>query len=233
LILFHVFIFCVAFHNSYSQKKKSVKTPDVDSFVAQPVDIVQRLKIFDNGVKNADYRITLCANVPNDKRPMELTFNQQTGHVFLILQKISGKDTLNDVFGFYPKKGFPVLIFKTAKPQIKDNSRRDYDVEISKKVTSAEFDTVLFKAVFYSRHKYHINKFNCYDYALDVFNSIAGAYPLPVNRIKYPFIFGKGGSPVCLYWDLKTLKETNSVWAPNIRFGSFFAPVSTGRKLGH
>src|SRR5678815_2814988 len=85
------------------------------------IHIADELSVFDNGKTMATYRISVCADVPNDKKPWKVAFRQETGHVFLILQKISGIDTINKVFGFYPKSGLPVLFFKKIKSQIKDN----------------------------------------------------------------------------------------------------------------
>jgi len=164
-------------------------------------------------------------------KTMACSRGQQAGHVFLVLQKITAADTVNKVFGFYPRKGLPTLVFKKIKSTIKDNSKRVYDADISKELSAAEFDLVLAKSILYAQRIYHINKFNCYDYALEIFNSIAGKEALPVSHVRFPFIYGKGGSPCSLYKDLKKLKESNSFWASYIRFGNLTAPVSTGRVM--
>jgi len=201
-----------------------------DVYASYKININDELNVFRDGVVDAVYTISLCADVPNNKKPLQVAHHQETGHVFLILQKINGSDTISKVFGFYPKKGLPTLFFKSIKSVIKDNSHRDYDVGITKALTAEEFDTVLARSVFYARHIYHINKFNCYDYAIMIFNSVAGNDPLPIHRSKYPFIFGKGGSPCTVYRDLKKLKEAQGSWSANIQFGDLLAPVSTGRK---
>jgi len=55
--------------------------------------------------------------------------------------------------------------------------------------------------------KYNLNKYNCYDYALELYNSIPGTEALPTLKVKFPFKFGRGGSPCGLY---KVLKELSS-----------------------
>jgi hypothetical protein len=213
-------------------RAQHAKSAETDEFEAYPIDIAEQLKVFQKTIPGAIYRIALCADVPNNAKPLQVAHNQETGHVFLILQMIYGSDTTSEVFGFYPKRGLPVLFIKTIASKIKDNSRRDYDVEISKTITEAEFDEAILKAVFYGKKKYHINRFNCYDYAMTVFNAVAGNDPLPVVHVRYPFVFGKGGSPCGVYRDLKRLKETDAAWAPYIHFGELIAPISTGRNRG-
>jgi hypothetical protein len=215
--------------NSYSQNR-SAKSNQVEiELSAYAINIADELEIFYNGTENAKYSISLCADVPNNKKPWRVARGQETGHVFLILQKINDADTINKVFGFYPKRGLPTLLFKKIKSKIRDNSTRNYDADVSKELSRAQFDTVLAKSIEYSRRIYHINKFNCYDYALAIFNSVAGENTLPVSHIRFPFIYGKGGSPCSVYKDLKKLKESSSSWAPHIRFGNLAAPISTGR----
>jgi len=228
---FSVIILCLGYCDSYSQSDHLANPIGAgDKFEPYPMDIGEELRVFNDGIKTgARYLVSLCADVPNNKKPLQVAHRQECGHVFLILQKIHDCDTLSEVFGFYPKSGMSVLFFKRNKSRIKDNSRRDYDVQLTKELTAEGFDTLLSRSVLQASHVYHINKFNCYDYAVDVFDSIAGQDSIPRSRIRYPLFLGKGGSPCCIYKDLKKLKESNSVWAPNIRFGEFTAPVSTGR----
>lgn len=211
---------------TYSQDR-SAKANQAGEFLAHSVHIADELAVFDNGETMATYRISLCADVPNDKKPWKVAYRQETGHVFLILQKISGIDTISKVFGFYPKRGLPVLFFKKITSQIKDNSKRVYDVDVTKELSAVEFDTVLTRCIVNAQQVYHINKFNCYDYAVGIFNSIADEHPLPVRHIRFPLIFGKGGSPCAVYQDLQQVKANDPVRASCIRFGSLMAPSST------
>lgn len=217
---------------SYSQERKSKKEASDESFVESiNINVGNELRSFDADLPGAEYSISLCADVPNNKKPYKVAHHQQTGHVFLILQKMNTTDTISQVFGFYPKNGLPTLIFKTTRSVIKDNSMREHDVSISKKLTRSEFDTVISRAIALARHIYHINKYNCYEYAVYVFNSVAGADSVPVTHVRFPFIFGKGGSPVSLYKDLEKMKASGSSWADAIQFGEFIAPKSTTRVI--
>src|SRR5690606_14370185 len=170
------------------------------------------------------YRIILSTQVYNYAKLFKVAYHQECCHVFLNLQKIPiPGDTIHRVFGFYPKKGLPTLFFKTISSRIKDNSDREYDVEVSLELTAEQFDTAIARAPSLANRKHHINKYNCYDYALRVFNSVAGTHQLPSVYVRFPFIFGKGGSPVSVYKDLSRLKSEDGFWKERIRFGEFRA----------
>lgn len=225
-------MFLLTFITSFSQSnKRSKKSSPHEKLPATKVDISEHLKIFGDNTSQATYRIAVCADVPNNKKPMKVAYNQQTGHVFVILQKIyfTG-DTVSRVFGFYPNKGLSTLFFKKSKSLIKDNSYREYDVEISKALSASEFDTVLAKAIFYAGRKYHMNRYNCYDYAVLIYNSVAEKQ-LPITHIRFPFIFGKGGSPVSVYRDLQKIQASDTIMATQIRFAVMMAPLSNGRTV--
>jgi hypothetical protein len=227
------FIYLIIFlHQQASAQAPKRKGGDPNYVPAVFIILEGELAFFKRHIPpSASYSITICGDVPNNKKPHMVAYNQQTGHVFLILQVIDSikNDTSSQVFGFYPKKGLPTLFFKTIKSKMMDNSERNYDVSITKHLTRAEFDTVLEKSLSLSKRIYHINKYNCYDYALFVFNSVAGKDALPTVHVRFPFVFGKGGSPVGLYKDMERLKNNGSPWAPFIKFGEMKAPVSDVR----
>lgn len=229
------FSFLLLTFATYAQERAKRSSKYIQSAEVEEVavELPAYFSSFDLSVNDAEYRISLCADVPNNKRPDKVAYNQQTGHVFLMLQQIKWetKDTLNKVFGFYPKSGLPTLVFKKTKSRIKDNSLRRYDAVISKKLTKEEFMKALYVADEKGKRKYHINKYNCYDYAVLVFNSVAGSDTLPLTHVKFPFIFGKGGSPVGLYANLKEVKDADTARESEIHFGKFVAPASTGRVI--
>lgn len=177
---------------------------------------------------NADYAVTLCADLPDNNNPKCVYKKKAPGHVFLILTKhdlLTG-NILTISFGFYPR--VPVTcLFKKVRSKIMDNSNREYNASIEKKLTKEEFELVIEKCKELSKRKYNLKKFNCYEYALGVFNSLPGIEKLPVSNVKFPFILGRGGSPCGLYRDFKKLVLTDSPWAPFIRFGVFKSPVSS------
>ena len=155
---------------------------------------------------------------------MDVFYKSEPGHVFLILQKINSPDTISKVFGFYPLLDLPVF-FTNVRSVIKDNSKREYDVEISKMLTAEQFQKAVSLSIEYSKRKYHLTRFNCYDYTIEIFNTVAGE-TLPVTRVKFPLWYGKGGSPCGFYKYMKEQKESASSLAPYISFGNMVAPSS-------
>jgi len=227
-ILTSIFFFYTV---SFSQAVKPAHKPG-DFFPSIDVEIKKYLESFNEDSTTGVYHISLCADVPNNKKPFKVAYKQETGHVFLILRKITtNNDTISKVFGFYPKGGLQTLLFKKTKSYIKDNSLRDHDVAITKELSREQFDTVLAKSIKLSERKYHMNRYNCYDYAIQIYNSVAGGPKMPLRHIRFPFIFGKGGSPCGVYRDLLILKDSPTYKDASIQFGSLVAPRSTGRPL--
>lgn len=187
-----------------------------------------RFECFYSSDSRAVYSITLCADIPDNNDPARINLGREPGHVFIILSKTDtvSKCSVNQVFGFYPRRPASSLIFKRVHGVIFDNQCREYNASVYKKLTVEEFHIVLDKSVMLSKKKYNLNKYNCYDYALEVFNSIPGIEKLPVTHVKFPFILGRGGSPCGLYRDLSRLRQIGSSWAPYIRFGLFESPES-------
>jgi hypothetical protein len=189
--------------------------------------LFKRFEVFDISAPHQTYQITIAADVPDHKRPMKVYYKNETGHVFVILEQ---KDTLTQkavaqVFGFYPVRPVSSLFLRTVKCKILNNGGRVYDAAVTQRLTKEQFEAVRQKAVELSYKKYNLNKYNCYDYALGVFNSIPGADTLPLLKVKFPFVFGKGGSPCGLYKQLFELKETDN--RIKISIGMLRAPLST------
>jgi hypothetical protein len=182
---------------------------------------------------NEIYRISIAADVPDDLRPHKVYVKKEPGHVFLILEQI---DTLSGegrsmVWGFYPERPVSSVFLRNVRCEFNDNSGRTYDVSVTRQLTDSAFKIVREKAISLGTRKYSLNKYNCYDYAVEVFNSIPGLAKIPVTHVKFPFIFGRGGSPCGLYADLKALKDSAISWADDIVFGSFTAPISNSTFL--
>jgi hypothetical protein len=206
----------------------SVRAPLV--LGAAGMKLSSRFKAFDSVQGAAKHEFMLCADIPDNTDPDRLHVKDETGHVFLTLSKFLGTDTVHIVFGFYPRRPASSILFKNVRCEILDNGNRDYDVHIRKQIDAEEFELMLETAVTLTNRKYNLNKYNCYDYALELVNSLPGIEKLQPRHIKFPFIFGRGGSPCDLYRDLEKLKSTNSYWSPFISFGTFKAPRSGVRR---
>jgi hypothetical protein len=170
--------------------------------------------------------IALAVDVPNNLDPARVWFKKDPGHVFVILERI---DTLAKrkqalVWGFYPTHPVSSIFFRRVKSELRNNAGREYNAVIRKQLSTEELQLVQEKSLQYAQSAYHLNRYNCYDYALNVFNSVASKSPLPVHKVTFPFAMGHGGSPCGLYQTLQALKSAESSWAPAIAFGCFQAP---------
>lgn len=179
---------------------------------------------------NATYTITVCADIPDNNNAETIHIGQQPGHVFLILEKVdpvaSGRSSVQ-VFGFYPARQYSSLFAGDVPCKILDNSGREYNASLSRQVSALEFQLLLEKSKQLAGRKYNLRRFNCYDYVLEVFNSIPDIEKLPSTHVKLPYLMGSAGSPCGLYRDLQKLKNDKADWAPAIRFGTFTAPESS------
>jgi hypothetical protein len=173
------------------------------------------------------YRIRLCADVPDNQHPDRVYYKGEPGHVFIVLERSTRSSQWCEsiVWGFYPVKPVSCLLFRKTTGRLVDNSHRSYDASIEKQITKDDFLQIVSQAVWLSKKKYHINRYNCYHYAVELFNLVASEPRLPVNSIKFPFPFGKGGSPCVLYRDLQTLKKENGPLAYMIHMEPGEAPV--------
>jgi hypothetical protein len=205
-----------------------ISKPVAVSSSAKIANLAERFTLFHKLLPNEIYSITIAADVPDDDHPYKVYVRQEPGHVFVILEQ---KDTINgntiaQVWGFYPVRPVSSIFFKNVRCELNDNGKRKYDASITRRLTETEFGFIRAKAVELTQKKYNINRYNCYDYAIELFNSIPGIEKLPVTHIKFPFIFGRGGSPCGLYRDLQKLKANNSGLASAIRIESGRAPAS-------
>jgi hypothetical protein len=196
-------------------------------------NVQEYLQVFYPLQHTAEYWVTICADLPANDNPKCVFKKGEPGHVFLILTK---KDPLTAAiitrsFGFYPRLPVSCLL-KQVRSKILDNSYREYNAALEKKLTTEEFEMILEKCTELAKNKYNLKKNNCYDYVLKIFNSLPGIEKLPVTKVKFPFIFGRGGSPCGLYTDLKKLSANGSAWAPFIRFGIFQSPGNDSLQNG-
>jgi hypothetical protein len=101
------------------------------------------------------------------------------------------------------------------------NQKREYNASLTVSLSAAQAAVVEQNALLLSVKKYHLNKYNCYDYAIDLYNTVEGAEQLQNEKVKFPFVFGKGGSPCGLYRQLQEIKNSGRDYAAFVSFGLF------------
>jgi hypothetical protein len=215
--------FCIN-RNVSTVNKSTVSLKEIKN---KNIRLSEYLQCFYPLQSDAGYSVTICADLPVNDDPGCVYKKGEPGHVFLILSKQNPvtMQVITRSFGFYPRVPVTFLI-KQVRSRILENCNREYNASIEKKLTADEFAIILKKCMELSKKKYNLKKYNCYEYVLEVFNSLPGIEKLPVTKVKFPFIFGKGGSPCSLYSDLKKLLANGSAWVPFIKFGLFKSPYS-------
>ena len=227
-----IILLVILCQKNMGQRRGFLKDPGFVIAPSKTISLADELEVFNDGNREAKYRISLGADVPDNRKPQRLMYQLESGHVFLLLQKISKVtgDTLHKVFGFYPaRQGWQVFTKREVPSVIKDNSGREHDVSISLPLEEEQFRLALELALHFAERKYHLNHFNCYDYAVNIFNAVTGDL-LPVEHRRF-FIFGSGGSPCPLYKYLVSQLEQGSALAAHVRKGRLVAPLSSSVQL--
>lgn len=232
LLLFFLIHSTASTRNISGQLQSSNANDEISTkdFIAN-YNLADRFRLFAPLTSNAIYTITICADVPDNNNVERVHVGQQPGHVFLILAKVDSlalDHSVTQVFGFYPIHQRSSLIGGDVLSRLVDNSSREYNASLSRRVSASQFSLLLEKSKQLALRKYNLRRFNCYDYVLAVFNSISGIEKLPVTHIKLPYFMGRAGSPCGLYQDLKKLKEDQPGRFPYIQLGTFTAPESCG-----
>jgi hypothetical protein len=123
----------------------------------------------------AQYSIKLCVDVPNNKKPLQLSpqTGSETGHTFVVIKKTHGGDSVIQVFGFYAQKhpgyGFP---FRPMPSTINNNQLREINASIEMVMSPQQFEELRKKALELAKKQYAAVDYNCTNYSLDLFNSI-------------------------------------------------------------
>jgi hypothetical protein len=190
---------------------------------ASAASLQKKFKAFDTLGNNGKYDLILAVDVPDNRRPLKVLYKNEPGHVFLILRKtdtVTGK-TAEIAWGYYPANPVAILFFRRSKSQLLINAKREYNASLTVSLSAAQAAAVAQNALRLSAKKYHLNKYNCYDYAIELYNTIEGAVQLLNEKVKYPFVFGKGGSPCGLYRQLQKIKNSERNDAILVSFGLF------------
>jgi len=193
----------------------------------------KRLDTFSTASKSVTYFLTLAADIPDNNNPGKVHFQKEPGHVFLILTK---KDTHNGesqamVWGFYPRRPLTSIFFKRVKSEVRDNSNREYNISLTCRLTPDGLDSLKSAAEELSFRKYDLNRFNCYDYAVNLFNAVQKQMTVPVSYMRFPLVLGKGGTPCSLYKDISILAPSALPVGYIVQTGVFYAPAGANKPL--
>ena len=148
----------------------------------------------------ATYLLQLCTDIPINGDPNE-SFDLSSGgvtvgHSFLVVTKSNTGVSVTQSFGFYP--GETPAFWNPTSPvpsAIKDNGGHEINASITIALTAAQFATVQSTAIADAANAYSITNYNCTNYALGVFNSVASP-PLTVSPFDVYISTGPGTEPI-------------------------------------
>jgi hypothetical protein len=201
-----------------------------DSDTRQAVDIKKIFKCFDNipDWPGTTYSVTLCTDIPINSNPLFANDFPwlSPGHVFVVLTKRNGADSVTQAFGLYPVSGKSSI---TSEAPVPSNVRDDYQHQINASIKMNNVDATTFNLIRtstendFSKRLYDIRHYNCANFALDIFNLTRSpadkitlppftAYPFPPPP--QPILIDQ--SPQMLFVNLKLRKQSNTTDAPNI-----------------
>ncbi|MBS1664721.1 MAG: hypothetical protein JST68_26990 [Bacteroidetes bacterium] len=198
--------------------------------------------------EGAVYTVQLCVDLPVNSSPnMSMNFSGgvNAGHTFLVISKSGGGESVTQAFGFYPgEEPSAWNPFSSLPSAIKDNGNKEINASIGMSINADQFEAIKAMSINLSSKSYELDKFNCTDYALTVFNATR-AVPITMD----PYILRQGGitvgngvssapvtvviasSPQKLYDKLATMKTGGSTEAANINLDlshNTKAPISHG-----
>lgn len=160
------------------------------------------------------YSVTLCLRLPHAAKPQRVYYKGETGHVYLRLTKTNTGTLQNEqiIWGFYPKSPVSSFFFKKVRSKLVSNLKDSMHLGLLIPIDSAQYYRLCARALAAGQKKYHLNRYNCYHYALELINEVC-PQQIPVRTIRFPFPAGKGGSPVALYTDLLQLMQNPAMQA--------------------
>ena len=200
------------------------------------IDLGAWLKCFtDIPDAGASCSITICADLPVDDDPTANVnlYNGATGHCFMQLKKTNGAQSVTQVIGFTAQDPLAAIVHgdEFVPGKLVDNANHKYDASITMNTSADGFNHALEQMKTMSNNlAYSITRFDCLDFALDVFNSIR-----PNNPLLLPKLYNTGST-----WDvistgermydfLNDMKDYGDAEAPNILIGG---PLYIGTSHG-
>lgn len=202
------------------------------------INMGQYLKCFSNVPDaGATCTIKIMTDIPVDSNPNEF-FDWSLGspgHTFLQLTKTNGSQTVQQNIGFYPITGWKTIIAPTPlDSKFVDNAQHEFNASLSESLTPDKFQGALTHMQYLSSFiKYDIARYNCTDFALEVFNYKRGGNQLTIPMYDIP----PGGdapngtaTPGGLYLKLQEMKKPGSAEAVNITIPGYkgYAGISNG-----
>lgn len=176
------------------------------------IDVSEYLKCFSSiPDANASYQITILSDVPVNSEPSYM-FNPTTkspGHSFIQLRKTDGTNSVQQNIGFYPNVDLKSLTRLSVDSKVVDNEGHEYNASLAMNVNATQFQAALDKMQSIAGNDYNIEKWNCTDFALSIFNA-AAEMPLVIPKFIIPGDLYPSNTPQGLYTTIKNLSTSNN-----------------------
>ena len=165
---------------------------EIESEPIEPFSIVDAF--LDNKVAS-HYAVMILIKQPIAGQKKTNTGLGEVGHAFISLIKYNEDlSAVNKTFGFYPESGLLIPVnplAPKAKSVIKDDSFHDWDQLLGKMVSKAQFEQMLEYIDHNISNQYHLNKYNCSDFAL----TLARIAAIDIQETEGTWPLGRGDNP--------------------------------------
>ena len=214
-------------HNSpYAFSENNViHAVELEGLEKEPVNELREAFAYKPEQKVVNYYLVIYANQPENGEPTMYVEGGQFGHAFVALTvEYEDGSRVRRHVGFYPDAGpegpntFSLGV-GAGEVKVEDGTR--WNVRRSKKVTKEGFMAALNKIEEFAvvedseysdnRSEYHLQEFNCTDFACEVYNASGGEQvSTETQDFEYLEFKGSAKSPGQLGEDLKTMGNSGT-----------------------
>ncbi|MBL7760812.1 MAG: hypothetical protein JNK08_08960 [Sediminibacterium sp.] len=161
----------------------------------EQVQATSLIEAFMDDKRASSYAIAIHVKQPVAGKKKIFTGLGNVGHMFITLTKFNkDRSFVSRTFGFYPEKGLMIPvnpIFPESPSVLKNDHFRTWDEMIGRFVSQKDFSRILEFIDKNSNTLYHLNRFNCSDFAL----AIAELAHIRIAETSGKWPLGKGNNP--------------------------------------
>ncbi|MDD2793630.1 MAG: hypothetical protein PHD73_10670 [Sediminibacterium sp.] len=176
----------------YLEQAADTVTTDQPAEQLQPTSLIDA---FMDDKRASSYAIAIHVKQPVAGKKKIFTGLGNVGHMFITLTKFNkDRSFVSSTFGFYPEKGLMIPvnpIFPESPSVIKNDRFRSWDEMVGRFVSQKDFSRILEFIDKNSNTLYHLNRFNCSDFAL----AIAELAHIRIGETSGKWPLGKGNNP--------------------------------------
>jgi hypothetical protein len=169
--------------------------------------------------------VEILTDIPVDTDPNRFfnVSNGSPGHTFLQIRKSNGAQSVSQNIGFYPNQGWKTMLNPSPLgSKVVDNGNHEFNASLKRQLTAEQLKNMLSLLQYKTKNShYDIDDYNCTDFALDVFNSVANSGKLEIPKFNIPIGINPASTPQGLFQKLKSMKdsgvESNNINIPGVK----------------